>query len=98
MAKVMTSTERITYRATACNCGCSGSDPWHRREYRRVVSNATPMNGECKTRDMGTLKYKQVGWVRLPMSTRPVRVCDANTYTASARWVVDYDSIHFDKW
>lgn len=51
---------RILNKLYVCNCGCHGSDPWHKSWYTRVI-----------TLDDGSTTS---GTVRLPFSTQPVRV------------------------
>lgn len=29
--------QKITMRHGTCNCGCNGTDPWHKKEFVRVV-------------------------------------------------------------
>ena len=55
----MSKANLIINKLEVCGCGCHGSDPWHRSEYRRVVKT-TP----------GSLE----GTVIMPYSTKPVRV------------------------
>ncbi len=63
-----------------CNCGCQGQDPWHRATYKRVVKNIKDTFGSTE------------GFVKLPFSTKPVRVVKT-----CGVWVVDKSSITFDK-
>lgn len=67
---------RILNRVGPCRCGCQGQDPWHKETYWRVVTETAP--GE--------------GTVRMPYSTKPVRVT-LDKYI----WVIDRNSIDFDK-
>ena len=39
-----TTPQRIVNRLTPCNCGCKGSDSWHRSEYKRCVTVTETMN------------------------------------------------------
>lgn len=74
----------ILNRMHKCNCGCGGSDPWHKRYYRRVVTQITDVEGT----------------VQMPYSTQPVRVTrrivDASRGVYCS-WTVDRDSVVFDK-
>ncbi len=80
--------QEIINRVGQCNCGCGGKDPWHRQTYRRIV----------------TYTGDTTGTVRMPYSTKPV-VVTRRDYGFSARlnrqlygaWIVDRDSITFDK-
>ena len=68
-------------RASTCNCGCGGTDPWHRREYKRTVSVGSEDALE--------------GFVKLPMSEHPVRVtrpAEVARYKIPIWWI-DSDSI-----
>lgn len=68
-------------RMDPCGCGCSGADPWHRRKYERVVYATSADAAE--------------GWVRLPMSSLPVRV--TRLAPGSSAWAIDRSSIVYDR-
>ena len=73
----------IINRFETCNCGCNGSDPWHKKVYRRKVKEISAIEGT----------------VRLPFSTKPVRVTRRIYGEISfGLWIVDRDSIIFDKY
>lgn len=80
--------EMILNRFKPCSCGCKGQDPWHKASYRRQV--------------ILTPNYL-VGYVMLPFSTKPVKVERDSFYGPTTgrlcfgAWVVDRDSIIFDK-
>lgn len=81
-------TQFIINRATVCNCGCHGSDPWHRSTYHRVVTQISDTEGT----------------VQMPYSTQPVRVTrdflgigEKSGKPIYGAWVVDRDSIVYDK-
>ena len=83
---MLTKAELIIARQTTCNCGCKGSDPHHRRYYKRIVH----------------LISETSGTVRLPMSSQPVAVKreilihgDRPVYGG---WTVVRDSIVYDKY
>lgn len=84
---------QIVARSKACNCGCNGKDPWHRMVYHRVVHDINYLPDG----------HDQTGWIRLPMSTKPVRVTRHGRWSEKldqiihGGWVVDRDSIVFDK-
>jgi hypothetical protein len=91
-----TKTSFITYRFKPCNCGCKGSDPWHKTTYRRVVRNVREMTGVMVTRDGYPKEYRAIGYVTLPMSTKPVQVCDCSEGVYPF-WIVDYSNLEMDK-
>ena len=70
-----------------CNCGCHGTDPWHRVMYHRIVTQTDDLTGT----------------VRMPYSTLPVKVTRdllglrSNGDPLYGAWVVDRGSIVFDK-
>ena len=79
--------ELIIARTSACNCGCSGSDPWHKHYYKRIVNVITDITGT----------------VRLPMSSQPVRVfrevlIEGERGPIYGAWTVDRESIVFDRY
>jgi len=80
--KTTTKTEPILNKLKPCGCGCHGSDPWHKATYRRVV----------------TITSSTTGTVKLPYSTKPVRVT-RHDYGEGVFgcWIVDVSSIDFDK-
>lgn len=70
-----------------CNCGCRGTDPWHRRSYRRVVTV-----GSDPTR----------GTVSLPWTSHPVPVTRTDYVSDTGRivygdWWFDPDKIVCDR-
>jgi len=40
-----TKTTKQIRRDKPCNCGCKGTDPWHRRTFDRVVRNVETIGG-----------------------------------------------------
>lgn len=77
-----TRTQDIMTRIQSCGCGCHGRDPWHKSSYRRIVRQTSATEGV----------------VRLPMSTRPARVSRTDFGNGLfGMWIVDRDSIVFDK-
>ena len=88
----MTKTEQVIARLKPCNCGCHGQDPWHKSEYRRVVSNVEQVD-----------EFHQRGTVRLPQSTQPVTVNRDGFYSEKCgrvlygAWIVDRATIINDR-
>ena len=80
-------TKSKVYRRKPCGCGCRGRDPWHQSSYLRVVEIASATATE--------------GWVRLPMSTDPVRVTRKAYDIVGAQvfgdWMIDADSVNHNK-
>lgn len=74
-------TELIINKLKPCNCGCQGSDPWHKATYRRTVTKIDALTGH----------------VQLPFSTKPVVVRREQYGATFGAWIVDRDSIVFDK-
>lgn len=75
---------RIYNRFRPCNCGCKGTDPWHRSTYDRKLKMIDEETATC----------------RLPMSTKPVIVRKKIIKCGNISWdiwVVDRDSIVFDR-
>jgi hypothetical protein len=76
----------ICNKLDVCGCGCHGSDPWHKSWYKRAI-----------TLDQGS---ETTGTVRMPYSTKPVRVVMHKRYSdrpGDGFWVVDRKSIVFDR-
>lgn len=76
---------RITNNLNVCSCGCHGSDPHHKSQYKRTI-----------TLDVGDDMH---GTVVMPYSTQPVRVYMAVRYSeriADGYWRVDKDSVVAD--
>ncbi|MFA5376305.1 MAG: hypothetical protein WC455_11225 [Dehalococcoidia bacterium] len=72
----------VINKMVPCNCGCHGQDPWHKSNYRRLVNQTSDTEG----------------WVKMPYSTKPVRVTRrAYDATHFGPWIVDRDSITWDK-
>ena len=40
--------EYIIVRVEPCRCGCGGRDPWHRANYRRVVTKTSETTGTAR--------------------------------------------------
>ena len=76
---------RVTNNLNVCSCGCHGSDPHHKSQYKRTI-----------TLDVGDDMH---GTVVMPYSTQPVRVYMATRYSdriADGYWRVDKDSVVAD--
>jgi len=74
--------EMIINKTETCNCGCGGNDPWHRLTYRRVVTKSSETEGT----------------VRMPYSSKPVRVTRKKYRNGEfGMWRVDRESIVFDR-
>ena len=62
----------ITNRINPCRCGCSGTDPWHRKTFRRRVKQIRRVKGTAVKRcDWGTgarIEIVAVGRAKLPGS------------------------------
>ena len=43
-----TRAERIILRSTPCRCGCNGTDPWHRKTVKRVVTKTSKTEGTIR--------------------------------------------------
>ena len=71
--------QRILNKINVCQCGCHGSDPWHRSWYTRTV----------RVTSADALE----GWVKLPYSTEHVRVTRARA--TWRHWTVDRSSINY---
>ena len=65
------------FRVWECGCGCGGTDPWHRKSYKRTVVVES--------------KDALEGFVKLPMSEHPVRV--TRSLPNISLWIIDIDSI-----
>ena len=76
---------RIVNKDATCNCGCGGGDPWHKRSYRRVVTQTSDTTGT----------------VRMPYSTQPVPVMrdsfEVDGKILYGGWAVVRDLIVWDK-
>lgn len=84
--------EQIIARLKPCNCGCHGSDPWHKPTYRRVVRDIEQVS-----------EYRQRGTVSLPQSNQPVTVYRDGCYSERCgrilygAWIVDRSTIINDR-
>ena len=71
----------IINKTKPCNCGCNGTDPWHKSTYKRSVTQTSDTTGT----------------VKLPYSSNPVVVTreafDVNGVTVYGPWIVYRDSI-----
>jgi hypothetical protein len=59
----------ITCRLTPCDCGCNGSDPWHRQTYERTLRNVETRSGLAYTRVHGwkrAVKFRAIAEAQLP--------------------------------
>lgn len=56
----------ILNRRKPCNCGCGGTDPWHRRRFTRCLKQVRAWVGTARTRAWGTCNVDAIGWVHLP--------------------------------
>ena len=96
-----TITADICYRIDPCTCGCKGRDPWHQRDYRRVIRRIKRVRGECVVRSGVAGTYDAVGWARLPHARRPIRVVHVvvphplrpATDEISLGWHIDRDDL-----
>jgi len=68
--------ETITKRIDPCNCGCGGTDPWHKRNFKRVIKDIQDCEEAEGLMTTGTThKYDKVGFAQMPWGKqRVVRV------------------------
>jgi hypothetical protein len=87
---------RCTLRLEPCNCGCTGSDPWHQPWYARTLVDVEHDPGKCETAIGPNTNYDWTGYAKFPWGSRPtrvVRVIARSTLKegewASAGWMID---------
>jgi hypothetical protein len=72
------STVTITRRIDPCGCGCKGADPWHRKEFERVLHDEREESGRCQVKAYGyasdPAEYDRVAFVSAPWSEERVKV------------------------
>ena len=56
----------ITYRTKPCDCGCNGTDSWHKKTQKRVVRNIVAAEFEINATDKWMLVVTQRGVVKAP--------------------------------
>lgn len=60
-------TAMITRRLDPCGCGCGGDDPWHAREFSRVLHEVKEEEGRIKVHAYSApVAYRRTALARLP--------------------------------
>lgn len=68
-----TKTRRTIRRDKPCGCGCKGTDPWHRRTFKRIVRDIEVIDG-VDFRGNGSVRFVDVvrGTVQMPWGKQEV--------------------------
>ena len=85
--------QTIQTRTEPCNCGCQGSDPWHKKYYTRTVTNISPCGRYGESRlpfATGTAKVKRNAHVEVTrLSTGEMET--GRAWLTHVWDVIDYD-------
>ena len=70
----MMSSSLIINRDNPCTCGCRGTDPWHRKSYRRQVKDITIHAEPVVVMDMDKMEWtvSKTGFAKFPCGIVPV--------------------------
>jgi len=82
-------TQRITMRAAPCRCGCTGSDPWHRRTFTRTVRGVVALAAPVLSWEIDgafAVHVVAVATITTPWGAQPVEMRRRTNFTGSESW------------
>ena len=82
----------ITKRIAPCTCGCGGQDPWHQKQYTRVLWHVQVAAGTLQT-TAGPKTYTKTAYVQLPWGRTLVVFTPYSPHSALGEWFIGYDSM-----
>lgn len=82
----------IINRVKPCNCGCGGSDSWHRQKITRVIYDEVIESGFARTALLPEHEYEKTGIAKFPWGTSRVVWCRYHPDFVLGDWWVDLGS------